>query len=120
MKLRQIRNDPGELAALAGLVAGVLGAETQRFGGTGPNAHVTPETIAARLDRGPGWLVEAGATPVACVFAHAARDWPGALFLEALCVVPEVRRRGLACRLEAAVEAEARRRGYLTLALEVA
>ena len=118
MILRQIRNETADLGAIATLVRGVFRAETVRFGGNSPHSRADVAMIRAKLAQGPGWVVEGESGPLACVFSRPSRDWPGAWYLGALCVAPDARGEGLARRLEARVEAEARRRGCLTLALD--
>ena len=112
--LRQIGNDSSELEAISALLRGGFATGT----GGSPYAKADAEMVSRKLAEGRGFVIGPPKDPLACVFARPSRDWPGAWYLGALCVATEARGAGLARRLEAAVEAEARRRGHLSIALD--
>ena len=91
-----------------------------RLGHPARAASVTPETLAAAAGAGSVWLVEDGGAPIACLFTRPSRDMADALYLGWLAVDETRRGRGLAGRLIAAAEAEARDAGHAALTLDTA
>jgi GNAT superfamily N-acetyltransferase len=80
------------------------------------SAHrLTVPEMAEQAGTGAVWVVEEAGCPVACLFAKAAGD---ALYLGKLAVSTSHRGRGLAWRLVAVAEEEARSRGLVWLELE--
>ena len=80
------------------------------------SAHrLTVADMAAQAETGAVWVVEGGGTPVACLFAKPKAD---ALYIGKLAVAVAHRRHGVARRLIAEAEAEARARDLARLELE--
>jgi GNAT superfamily N-acetyltransferase len=80
------------------------------------SAHrLTIADMSAQAATGAVWVVEDNATPIACLFAKPQGD---ALYVGKLAVAETHRRHGLARRLIAAAEAEARARNLPRLELE--
>ncbi len=79
---------------------------------------VTPEDLAARARQGAAWLVEMDARPIACLFTRPSRDYPDAIYLGGLAVDAEYRGCGLAGKLVATAEQEARQEGHAALTLD--
>ena len=99
-------------ADAAGLAATIAAAFEQYRGKLVPESGAfreTAEAIAAELAKGTGAIVaERGGEMLGCVVVQ---EIEGDLYLGRLSVLPAARGLGLAKRLVAAVEAEARRRG---------
>lgn len=107
---------PADGAALADLIhrafAGYLGKLVPPSG-----AHAeTPESLAAAMGKGAAFLAEAGATPIACIFAEIR---PDRVYVGRLAVDPGRRRSGLGERMLAEAERLARERGVTRLELGV-
>ncbi len=80
------------------------------------SAHrLTVADMAAQAQTGAVWVIEDSPTPVACLFA---KPMGGALYLTKLAVATSHRGQGLARRLIAAAEAEARDRALPRLELQ--
>jgi GNAT superfamily N-acetyltransferase len=80
------------------------------------SAHrLTVAEMSVQAASGAVWVVEDGGTPIACLFAKPKGD---ALYLGKLAVAQSHRRHGLARRLIAEAEAEARARNLPRLELE--
>ena len=99
-------------ADAAGLAATIAAAFAQYRGKLVPESGAfreTAEAIAAELAKGTGAIVaERNGEALGCVIVQ---EIEGDLYLGRLSVLPAARGLGLAKRLVAAVEAEARRRG---------
>jgi GNAT superfamily N-acetyltransferase len=80
------------------------------------SAHrLTVEDMAAQAETGAVWIIEDNTAPIACLFANPRAD---ALYIGKLAVAVTHRGQGLARRLVAAAEAEARARNLTRLELE--
>jgi GNAT superfamily N-acetyltransferase len=77
--------------------------------------RLTVAEMVAQAETGAVWIIEDSATPVACLFARPKAD---ALYIGKLAVAATHRGRGLARRLIAAAETEARSRNLARLELE--
>jgi len=111
---------PATAADAALLAATIAAAFAQYRGKLTPDSNAfreTPEIIAAQFNQGAGAIIaERNGKPVGCVMIELReRD----LYMGRLAVLPEARGAGLARRLVAAVEAEARARGLASVRLGV-
>lgn len=103
---------PGTTADAAAIAATIATAFTQYRGKLVPESSAfreTPEAIVEQLAQGSGAIVaERNGEMIGCVMTE---PMEGDLYFGRLAVLPEARGLGLARRLIAAVEAEARARG---------
>lgn len=99
----------GDAPAIAATIAASFAQYRGRLVPESGAFRETPEGIARELANGAGAIVaERNGEMVACVMTN---EREGDLYFGRLSVVPSARKSGLARRLIAAVEAEARRRG---------
>ncbi|MEM0988387.1 MAG: GNAT family N-acetyltransferase [Pseudomonadota bacterium] len=103
---------------VARLIHGAFAYMAPLLGHPARAASVTPEQLAAAADSGTAFLIEDGDKPIACLFARASRDFPGARYLGWLAVADSHRSRGLARLLIASAEDEARILGHPALTLD--
>lgn len=110
-------------------VLGILQAAFGACQGLDPPSGVTRETVDAlreKLTQETLWLAEeddesevASGRPVACVFTKPHQQYPDALYFGRLAVLPAYQRQGIARRLIAVVEQQAREQGFRRVVLGV-
>ena len=109
--------DLADAPAIAAVIRAAFEPYRGRLQPTPSALSETPETIAARLAKGRGFVAEASGRIVACILtvANSAEE----LYVGRLAVDPEWQGRGIATRLMAVAEEMAGKNGFAFLSLGV-
>ena len=115
---RTLRAGPEtDWAEVAALLRASFAYMEQRLGHPATAALASPEALAREARDGHCWVIREE-TLLACLFARPSRDHAGAFYIGKLAVAEVARGQGLARRLIAEAEGEARRQGFAALTLD--